>query len=364
MTPNDTRPSFLRRWWPVGLALALVLLRVLLPARALEYGYSQGVFVGLREVWDRLVGWFPFPLYYVFWALVAGWLIAFGLRIWRGRGCKGSWWRRGRELLNAVATLVVVFLLGWGFNYGRPAVTDYAGFAPYAPTLDELRARVRSQAAALAELRAALTTDTVALGADYLTYDRIDAVVRPLVTGALRELGYPAPGRPAVRLLYPRGVLLRFSTAGVYWPWVGEGNLDAGLHPLQLPAVAAHEMTHAYGFGDEGTCTFVAWLAGRRATDPALRYAFGLAYWRRIAGKLRQVEPDAYWAWRAAELDPGVRNDLQAIYDNRALYQDIAPALRNAAYDHYLKAQGIREGLLNYGTVVQLVEGYRRRGPE
>lgn len=233
------------------------------------------------------------------------------------------------------------------------------GFSDYQPTLNELRTRVRAQADTLAYLRQQITLDTTALAEGDLPTD-LESAVRPLLVAALEKHDYPAPGRPRLRQLAPKGILLRWSTAGVYWPWAGEGNIDAGLHPLQKPAIAAHELAHAYGFGDEGTCTFWAWLAGQETTDPTLQYAFKLAYWRRIAGKLRQLEPEAYWGWRAENLHPGIRNDLQAIYDNSELYKDIAPVIRDVTYDAYLKAQGIQEGLLNYGKVVRLVEGYRR----
>ena len=334
------------------LALLCVLLRLLLPASVIEYGYGRGLFVGLRTAFDALLGWVPFPLFYLFWAFVVYWLVTTVRRGWAGLG--------GR-LLGAVSALIVWFLLGWGFNYGRLPVQQVMGFTPYDMTVDELRARVYTESVELAALRARITPDTLALGAGDFP-ERLEAAVRPLLAAALTAEGYPAPGRPHARRLHPRGLLLRLSTAGVYWPFVGEGNVDAGLHPIQQPAVMAHELAHAYGFGDEGVCSFWGWLAGLRAYDePALAYAIRLGYWRRIAGRLRSVEPDAYWAWRLAELDPGIRNDLQAIYDNSAKYQDIAPALRDATYGTYLRVQGIHDGLLNYGTVVRLVEGYRGR---
>ena len=234
------------------------------------------------------------------------------------------------------------------------------GFARYSPTLDELRTFVHDEAAALATLRRSISNDTLALTANDFPED-LEATVRPLIAAALTAEGYPAPGRPRARSLYPRGILLHFSTSGVYWPWAGEGNIDAGLHVLQKPSVIAHELGHAYGFGDEGTCSFWAWLAGNQTTDPLLAYAYRLDYWRRLAGKLRQAEPEAYWAWRKDRLAPGIRNDLQAIYDNQALYRDIAPVIRDVTYDAYLRAQGVHDGMLNYGTVIELVEGYRRR---
>lgn len=366
MTQND-KTSILKvtfsRWWPLLVALLLVGMRLLAPPPFIESVYSRGLFPILRYGWDFTLPLLsPVPLYYLFWGLVIWWIWA-TVRRCRARAKEAGWGTALgfflRRLLNAISGLVAVFLLVWGFNYGRQDVDEKMGFSRYQPSLEELRRSVHEGARELANWRSQIMSDSAALTAADLPEDPYLAV-RGLVREALRDHDYPDPGRPQGRQLRPEGILMRFSTAGVYWPWVGESNIDAGLHPLQKPAVMAHELAHAYGFGDEGTCTFWAWLAGQRTKDPALAYAFRLAYWRRLAGRLRMAEPEVYAEWRATSLDPGIRADLQAIYTNSARFEDIAPAIRNATYNTYLKAQGVQDGLLNYGTVVQLVEGYRK----
>ncbi|MEM9259240.1 MAG: DUF3810 domain-containing protein [Bacteroidota bacterium] len=363
MTQNDMTPRLkvtFSRWWPLLLASIVLVFRLLAGPVTIERYYSRGLFPLLRVGWDNTIARLPIPLFYVFWLLILGGVIWLSRRfLTERRKNEPAWGKLGRRLVNFIALLFSAFLLGWGFNYGRQSVETTMGFMPYQPTLSELRTRVRAQAITLGQLRARVTRDTQALSVADFPAD-LEGSVRPLLREALLDHGYPAPGRPRARRLRPKGVLLHLSTAGVYWPWAGEGNIDAGLHPLQQPSVMAHELAHAYGFGYEGTCTFWAWLAGRHAKDPALAYAFGLGYWRRIAGRLRQAEPEAYWEWRADSLDAGIRNDLQAIYDNAEQYRDIAPVVRDITYDAYLKAQGIHDGLLNYGRVVQLVEGYRK----
>lgn len=365
MTQNDnrtTRPSLFRLLWPLFLALGLLLLRWLIPAAIIEAVYSRGLFPVLRYAWDYTLPLLPIPLFFVFWLLVVFWL-ARALVQWKGvkkRESTGAAFKfLGRRLLNGISLLIGLFLLVWGFNYGRLPVDEALGFSRYQPTQEELRERVYQEAAELATLRSTLTADTSALPATLQGTD-LEAQIRPLIKAALARHGLPTPGRPRARQLVPQGLLLKWSTAGVYWPWAGEANIDSGLHHLQKPAVMAHEFAHAYGYGDEGTCTFWAWLAGREATEAYLKYAFKLAYWRQMAGRLRRAEPQRYTDWRAANLAPGIRNDLQSIYDNSAQYKDIAPVVRDVTYDAFLRTQGVHGGLANYGTVIQLVEGYRR----
>jgi hypothetical protein len=345
----------------IAITLLSVAMRMLLPAELIESWYARGIFVGLRTLIDHSVAYLPVPLFYLFWVGVAAWLlftIRRTRRDWRQRA-SGNWARLGGRLLSGLCWLLLSFLWLWGFNYGRVEVEVQMAFAVYEPDLRELRKRVYGTAEELSHWRRQITRDTAALTVDHLPADLTPAI-RPLLAAALSTEGYPVAGRPRAWELYPRGILLRLSTAGVYWPWVAQGNLDAGLHPLQKPAVLAHELAHAYGFGDEGSCSFWSYLTARQTDDPALRYALELAYWRHLAGLLRYADPEGYLEWRRDKLDAGIKNDLAAIYANGERYRDIAPVLRDATYSAYLKAQGIHEGLLNYRRVVRLVEGYRR----
>nr|WP_256534151.1 DUF3810 family protein [Lewinella sp. JB7] len=338
---------------------------MVLPPEVVESLYSRRLFPGIRVAFDATLGRLPFPLFFLFWTVIA---FLVGRQIYRfvraSRGRTGEKTRilrqTARLAVQLVAVLITAFLWLWGFNYGRVPVESQLGFSQYQPDVAELRERVYTTATRLADYRRKISPDSFALTEADFPAD-LEASMRPLVAAALHRHGYPSAGRPRGWELLPRGILLRLGTAGVYWPWVAEGHIDAGLHPLQKPAVMAHELAHAYGFGDEGTCSFWAYLAGYETEAPALQYALELSYWRQLAGMLRYADPEGYLTWRHEDLDPGIRNDLQAIYDNGDLYQDLAPALRDATYTAYLKAQGIHEGLLNYGRVVQLVEGYRRQ---
>ncbi|MEL6276049.1 MAG: DUF3810 family protein, partial [Bacteroidota bacterium] len=338
------------------LLIVSLLLRFWLTADQIEMYYSRGIFVAIRTVWDTLATWLPIPLFYLFWLFV----LTLVLGLYRAaKRVKGSFWLKlgfvTRQLIQFAAILVIVFLWGWGYNYGRVAVEEKMGFAPYSLTKQELQNRVFGEAVALSALRNQVVgSDTNALNKQHFPV-KWEASIRPLLVSALKKEGYPTSGRVRGRQLWPKGILLRWSTAGVYWPWAGEGNIDGGLHPLQIPSVMAHEMAHGYGFGDEGTCNFWAFLAGQHTNEPVLQYAFRLAYWRRIASRFRRADPEAYDQFRKTQLDRGIINDLRAIYANNNKYPDLLPAVRDATYNAYLKAQGIEEGILNYGRVVQLV---------
>ena len=146
----------------------LLLLRGVLPPGTIEAVYSRGVFIGVREVWDFFLPRLPVPLFFLFWMAVIWWIWATVrrcIRWFKEAGRWPTWGKLGKRIINSIALLIAVFLLGWGFNYGRVEVNEKIGFEMYQPTVDELRSRVYAEAAALAILRRQITADTAALRA-------------------------------------------------------------------------------------------------------------------------------------------------------------------------------------------------------
>ncbi len=348
-------------WILLGLiALVLRWLANSCPA-CVEQWYSRGVFAAIRVVIDYGLAWMPFPLVYLL-LLWVGWRLVRQTRRffskhlpWRTRWLKACW-----SLLAFTGGVVFWFLLLWGFNYGRIPLEEQLGLTlqplSIADVEDELA--LTTQAMIQARQRIPRASDT-ALNEAALPA-RLEDDLRHLVARWLADEGYTTPGSVRGRLLYPKGVLLRFSTAGVYVPFTGEGHADAGLHPLQLPPVIAHELAHGMGFGDEGVCNFIAYQAGIRSDNPIIVYASLLSYWRTPAAHYRRLAPDQYKAMRE-RLPAGIRADLDAINQAMRRYPDILPRLRDAAYHTYLKAQGVDEGLLSYDKVMMLVRAARQK---
>jgi predicted Zn-dependent protease with MMP-like domain len=185
--------------------------------------------------------------------------------------------------------------------------------------------------------------------------------IRNLVVDVLDRFGYPVSGRARVRLIYPKGTLLRMNTAGIYIPFTGEGHVDAGLLPEQIPAVLAHEMAHCFGIAGEGSCNFISWMACRDSDDPLVHMSGLLSYWRYVASAYSREFPDLY-KQQFSEFPEQLKTLLAEIRENNAKYPDILPKLQRAVHDSYLKSHGIKEGRRSYSTVIQLVHAFRKIG--
>ncbi|MBI5916417.1 MAG: DUF3810 domain-containing protein [Bacteroidetes bacterium] len=345
----------------IWLGVLTIVVGNLAPAEVVERSYSRGIFVVVRWFFTGLNSWWPFASAYVLFFLLAGWAA------WRLRSFFKSdlTWRKrlGRAALSLLAFaggVVFFFQLLWGFNYGRVLLEEKLGISPRPLTVSELRDELLAVTTEVLQHRAGLPEAPDSTVAMQHISPNPEARMRAALGKVLRAHGYAMPGKVRARTLRPKGVLLHISTAGVYIPFVGEGNVDAGLHHLQLPFVLAHELSHACGFGDEGTCNFLAYLACTESDEPYLQYIGHLYYWRYVASEYRSFDPEGYEKFKEV-LPYGIRADVRAINREMDKYPDILPELRDAAYNTYLHSQGIEEGMKNYDRVVMLVHAWRRR---
>ncbi len=352
--------------WKAVLLLAFSLIVRLLfglfPQTA-EVIYFKGVFQVWRVVFDYTLGFLGDVLFYFFFGGLFLLAIFHVVQLVKSEGnAKQKIGRAARGLLGAMSILLATFLWLWGMNYARPLIEDQLTLDVQPFSVDSLAAYTNEVTQrTIAARNQILELDTFALDATYLPAD-LETVMRKHLEAVLQDLDYPTYGRVRGVKVYPKGVLLRISTAGVYLPWVSVGHVDAGLHPLQQPFTIAHEMAHGYGFTQEGDCNFLAWLACQRSDDPVVRYSGELGLWRYVASSYKRTQAlDEYAAWRRDALSVGMRRDMTAIYAEMDRYPDIMPRARDAAYDTYLRTQGVSEGLLSYGRVVMLAYAWENK---
>lgn len=344
------------------LGAAALLLRAIASTQPqwVEQYYSRGLFVPIRWLLDYSSGLLPFPFIYVFVPLLLGWL---GWRTRRWWLSAGNWRSKAasaaRGVLALLGATVFFFLFIWGFNYLRTPVSQHMGLQPSPLDQAALWAELQIETDTILYWRTRIPgADTAALGPQHFP-PHLEHTLREALKAQLQHYGYGTPGRVRGHLIYPKGIFLYFSSSGLYFPFTGQGHVDGGLHVLQWPYTLAHEMAHGYGFGDEGICNFWAYLACAHATShPAIKYAGHLAHWRTLAANYQRYDYDGYWAFRDT-LPAGIRADLDAINQNLLAYPDIMPRARYAAYNTYLKAQGISEGMMNYNSVIMMVKAWR-----
>ena len=263
-------------------------------------------------------------------------------------------------IMNSLGFLYFLFYFVWGFNYYRLPI-DHQWKVKSAPfTYKQLASEYEETTIHLLKMREFLA-DT-AKGVDMVRYNVKNEEQRIIIQKNLqlwlKNHGFPSKAKVPIKSNLPKGIFLHFSTAGMYFPFSGEGNVDPGLHPIHFTSVMAHEMAHGYGFADEGTCNFLAFICHTNDQNTYIAYATTLGYWRYLASNVRRISPSIFNE-KMRELPSGLRKDLIDIQNYSNSYEDWMPNLQYKMYDAYLKGQGIKEGMLNYNKVIGLVLAYK-----
>jgi len=261
-----------------------------------------------------------------------------------------------RSLLILASILVIMFYWMWGFNYNRVSLEKHLEFDDVSIDSVTFANTLTTTINTIVDLRGAFNMDERVISMTKNTTE-FETECRQSLARILQEMDYPINGRVRIRRLFPKGSLLRISTAGVYWPFVLEGHIDPGLHPITWPFTMTHEMGHGFGFTDEGTCNFLGWLGCVSNDDAFIQYSGWMGYYRYLLINFRRNYPESYPTIYEAIPDV-VLHDIKSIekYANR--YPDIFPKARNAFYDNYLKTHGVKGGLANYSKIIKLVHAW------
>jgi hypothetical protein len=330
-------------------ALAAAAALVPLPAGVVERDYADWFYPALQS---RLTAWSNqtrISLFDVL-AIFAGlFMIVLWIRWLRSARKRRSLWPVVAGVAHTAVLAAVFYLwfqIAWGLNYAR---------VPLETVIDYDRGRVTPAAlTALAERATRAVNDTHQAGhaAGFATSDQPWQLAQAL-HDVERQLGKPVPttpSRPKATLL---GIFFRASGVdGMHAPFLLETLLNPDLTPPERPAVLAHEWAHLAGYAPEDDASFVGLLSALQA-DPGSRYSAWLALFHDAVVQLPVSEQRRL----VGLLEPGPQADRQAI--SKRLQARVEPLSRASweAYDRYLKAQGVSEGVASYSRVIQLLLG-------
>lgn len=324
----------------VGLAAVAAI--VPYPAGLVERFYTRGLYPEVQPVLTGASNAVPVAVLDLVAALLVTFFIVIVVRRWRQRGLVSAVGRALTFTLTTGAVLYLLFLVTWGLNYRRIPLESKLVFA---------RERISEQAAMRLATTAVERVNALHLEAHAAT-PQDDHLL-----ASLQEVHWHLGGTAPILAAHVKPSLLELyfrqaAIDGMTVPVALEVILNPDLLPVERPFTWAHEQAHIAGYADESEANFVAWLACVRAGDPLARYSGWLDAYRLAANAVPRG--------RRKELPPladGPREDLRAI---ALRYDRSSPAIRDAArsaYDSYLRANRIDEGIENYGVVLQLLLG-------
>lgn len=322
--------------------------------------YAVRIFSPLASVWTWTVSQFSFSLTELLLVvgtpvllllLILGIVRLFTRRAYRLRRLL----RTTLLVLGIISIMLSLFLVFHGLNYARPPLAGKLELPLRDHSVDELEAAVRQLARAAVQARQNLpetedgTVDTGPLNTVWkAAFDGWDQA-------ASRWPALESPVRAR-----PKGVLLSHywsytNIVGLYMPLFVEPNVNIDQPAFMIPSTAAHEISHARGFANEGDSEFAAFLSCVCHPDPIWRYSGLISAWKSTARKLWEEDPDRWNAAYREELSPAVIRDLQAESRYWEAFETPVAEFSEKVNDAYLKANKEEEGVKSYGDVVDLL---------
>lgn len=331
----------------LGAALAAVVWFVVpLPAWIVEAAYSRRVFRWWQTGVTAITNLAPFAwidLLIVAVVVLVVWRAVQLVRVARDTTVAGAAWEGLRRVIRGVAVLAIVFLLMWGFNYRRIPLDET--IPPATPSVEHLRAAVADAGIVGARVRPAQTS------ADS-SFERLTRELRGPLDQALAALGRPGLGT-AGRPKYSIILTPFFTWAGVDGmvnPFALETIVHPDLLPFERPIALAHEWAHLAGTADEAEASAVGWLACMKG-PPDLVYSASVYLIVEGANAL----PRHVWREAAVQLDPGIRADINAMAQRQARQRPVVRETAFRAYDQYLRANRVDDGVASYSRALSLI---------
>ncbi len=314
-----------------------------------ESVYFDGLFPFIRRIQSWLYFLWIVPGYYIIAALLLL-IIVFGLRR------RKPWKNVLMNGLNGLGWIVSVYMVYFGFQYTSQGYAERNHL-----TIDDYEVNIAAiylevmEDAHQARLRLELPADSSILSVSHIPSDE---EISSWVSGVLSD--FPASTIPTkAQRVRPEGTLRRLGISGIYNPFTGEANIDAGLTNLQQVYVLAHELAHSMGITSEAEANFVSFLACLKSQDPIGEYAAHYMLWRQVAREVnRELAPEQVEAL-AAQIPEELRQDREAIIRQYYKHEAYFPELTDAFNDTYLKMQGISSGVENYNEFLQLYLSWR-----
>ena len=322
--------------------------------QSVESIYSRGVFPIIRWVFDISLAFSPIPLIYLFYAIIFYFIIkTIAFQFKKSIPLSIRLKKNAFSVLSFTGFMVFWFLFLWGYNYARVPFQKQMNIEVSQLDSTSLEKELIIAAQEAIDARTQLNTkESIPLSIKPDFEDKI----REDISKMLQNNGFIAGGNLRGRGLTPDGILFRFGISGIYMPYVGESNIDGGMHPLEKPFTMAHEMAHGYGWTDEATANFVAYLTCIGSDDAYTKYSGYLMYFRYVASNYRRINTEGYKKFRET-LPVEMINDLKAI--NARIEQFPTWFETDGLNNIFLKSQGVKEGTASYSRVVTLVYSWR-----
>lgn len=333
----------------IGLCIIVFLLtviQVVLPYKPYwTIIYADYIFVPFQSLRNIIFGWSQLSFGDMFYLIAGVALLILPIKwVYYLITVKHNGSKLSHSFLNTIifiASVYLLFLLGWGGNYYKPTLTNYWHMD--------------------------VTTwqnDSSEMVYDQFLIDKLNEYAsgyEPLYFMKVRKdaMSYYKEHTDCKARLHGLNIkpsvygylMQHLGIQGYYNPITGEAQVNRFLPSFMLPFVMVHEMAHQAGIAAEDDANLLAYTISVESGNPSFRYSAYLNMWLYNHSRLKRRDSVVANDMKAM-LNPLTLHHLDTLQQIRARYKSDLSIYSSSLYDVYLKMLQQKEGIGSYNKAV------------
>ncbi len=331
---------------------------------AVEQYYSTGIYPVIARTQRILLGWIPFSVGDIFYAIIVVWIIvkiiSFLRKLFSKRLSRAYFFYVLQKIIFLCLWIYAVFNISWGLNYNRLGIAHQLQLDVKPYSTDELSEILQiivnrlNATDSLAHVKRNQLEDRHVLFTESVkAYHNLDQ--------KNNFFTYSSPSVKPSIFSYP-GDYLGFT--GYYNPFSGEAQVNTTV-PLSIqPFTTCHEMGHQLGYAKENEANFSGYLAAKSSDNAAFRYSVYFDLYIYAARGLYVRDSNLVKKFRD-QLNPSVRKDYKELRNFFKKYENPVDPIISRLYGRFLKANQQPQGIMSYDEVIAwLIAYYKKYGNE
>jgi len=321
---------------------------------AVEHFYSNGLFVFISKAERYILGWIPFSIGDVLYAIL---IIYLFISIWKTRKTWRKQWKDNLlKVLSGFSIFYFLFHLLWALNYYRlPLFEKMHIQREYSDT--DLFAFTEDLIIKTNQVQFEITHNINQKVSNPYSQDRIFEMTQNGYDNLAKEhpfFKYKIASRKKSLFSLP---LTYMGFGGYLNPFTNESQVNYKLPMYGFPNVICHEMAHQIGFASESECNFIGFMACIKNDDLYFQYAaycIALRYCLENVFLKNEVKFNEF----KPKVNPGILENYKESELFWKQYDTFIDKGFHAFYDQYLKVNQQQEGLESYSKFVDLLINY------
>lgn len=346
-------------WW-IGLLITAVLIKMaaLFPAFIENY-YSNGLYLLISKLQRLLLGWLPFSLGDIIYALLFIYLLRVIIKtvkaLTQKRTSKEYWLQGFKKTGFAVLFIYVAFNLLWGLNYNRMGHAYQLQLTRGQYTTQDLQQITQLMVNRLYTFSGPSATPPNHWNKKDLFKEASNSYKQSAAKYPQLQYSFAAV-KPS--LFSYLGNYLGYT--GYYNPFTGEAQVNTTVPPFVQPFTTCHEIGHQLGYAKENEANFAGYLSAKNSTDTAFLYSLYFDLYSYAAREL--FSRDSVMARNIHQTIPAnVKADFKTLEDFYQKHQNPVEPIIKYLYTNYLKANEQPSGMQSYSEVTALLIAYYKK---